>query len=125
MIHSDFNKETGILETNFEGEISIKEMLDYIVSIRENKNLPTVLKIYSNGTDAKFAEKVSRRDLVRFLDENKITLAQKKFVYDAYVVSSAFEMALGMLYRDLNKIDNYKFDIFSTKEAAINWLNKF
>jgi len=125
MIHVYYNKETDILETQFEGKIGIGEMFDYIVSVRENESLPQKLKIYSNASNAKFEGKVNRKDLVRFLAENKTTLSQKEFIYDAFVVSSAFEMALGMLYRELNKIKNYKFEVFSTKEAAINWLKRF
>lgn len=125
MIHTYYNKNTGILETQFEGKIGIGEMFDYIVSVRENESLPQKLKIYSNASNAKFEGNVNRKDLVRFLDENKTTLDQKDFIYDAFVVSSAFEMALGMLYRELNKIKNYKFEVFSTKEAAIKWLQRF
>jgi hypothetical protein len=125
MIHSYYNKKTNILETHFEGEIGIEEMFEYIVSVRENISLPQKLKIYSYASIAKFDENVNRKDLVRFLNENKITLDQKEFIYDAFVVSGAFEMALGMLYRELNKIKNYKFEVFSTKEAAINWLQGF
>lgn len=115
----------GILETDFEGVIDFEEMFNYIVSVRENELLPMRLKIYSNASNAKFEENIKRKDLVRFLNENKITLAQKEFVYDAFVVSGAFEMALGMIYRELNRIKNYKFEVFSTKEAAINWLQMF
>jgi hypothetical protein len=125
MVISKFNSKIGILETKFEGKVSVKDMLDYIFSIRKNSNLPSILKIYSDATDAKFEENVSRKDLEKFLEENRITLAQKAFVYDAFVISSTFETALGMLYRELNKIENYKFEVFSTKEAAIEWLNKF
>jgi hypothetical protein len=125
MVISKFNSKIGILETKFEGKVSVKDMLDYIFSIRKNSNLPSILKIYSDATDAKFEENVSRKDLEKFLEENRITLAQKAFVYDAFVISSTFETALGMLYRELNKIDNYKFEVFSTKEAGIEWLNKF
>ncbi len=95
MIHTYYNKNTGILETQFEGKIGIGEMFDYIVSVRENESLPQKLKIYSNASNAKFEGNVNRKDLVRFLDENKTTLDQKDFIYDAFVVSSAFEMALG------------------------------
>ena len=125
MVISKFNSKTGILETIFEGMVSVNEMFDYILSIRKNPSLPTVLKIYSDATNARFEENVARRDLEKFLEENKITLAQKDFVYDAFVISGAFETALGMLYRELNKIENYKFEVFSTNEAALNWLNKF
>jgi hypothetical protein len=30
-----------------------------------------------------------------------------------------------MLYLELAKTNKYKFEIFATKDAAINWLNNF
>ena len=125
MITTNFNKRTGILETTIVGEISIEEVFDYIKTLRENKELPTKLKVFSDASKAKFSEKVGIKDLQEFLEENETSLKQKDFIYDAFVISSSFEMALGMLYKELNRIVNYKFSVFSTKDAAINWLKKY
>ena len=121
MIKYKYNKETDIVETIFEGEISFKEMLDYIISIREDKELPNRLKIFSDTTKGKLKERFRSKNLKQFLDENKATLEQKEFIYDAFVISGTFEMALAMLYRELINYDNYKFNVFSTKKAAIEW----
>ena len=51
-------------------------------------------------------------------------MEKKSYIYDAFVISGAFEMALGMLYKEFNKYQNYKFNVFSTREAALNWLHK-
>ncbi len=124
MITYNFNNETGMLETTFEGKITVVELIDYIESVRDDNTLPKKLKIFSDGSNGRFATKVNPKELKRFLDINKVTLKQKDFIYDAYVVSGSVEMALGMLYKNLIKIKNYKFNIFSTKEAALNWLNE-
>ena len=124
MISSRYNNETGMLETTFEGKIALNDLKDYIISVREDKTLPKRLKIFSDASNGKFAKKVKPKELVQFLDENRITLSQKEFIYDAFVISGSIEMALGMLYKRLNKIENYKFNIFSTKEAALSWLKE-
>ncbi len=122
MINYHFDKEDNILKVNFEGEVSVQDIIDHILWLRNNKELPQRLKILSVTTEAKRSEKVGRTELLTFLEENKISLAQREFIYDAFVISGPFETALGMLYKELNKIKNYKFNVFSSKEAAINWL---
>lgn len=124
MIKKIFNRTTGILEVTFEGKVEIDELIDYIISVREDESTPKELKILSEATNGKFATKVKRKDLKQFFDENRKTLESKKkeIIYDAFIVSSAIEMALGMLYRELIKIENYKVNFFSTREAALKWL---
>ena len=125
MIKYEYNESTKLVETVFEGEVSISDLIDYIIAIREDKTLPKRLKIFSDASNGKLARKVKSKELTQLLEENRITLTQKEFVYDAAVISGSIEMALGMLYKRLNKIDNYKFNIFSTREAALNWLKKY
>ena len=108
MINSSFNKQTNILETKFDGEISIQELLNYIISVRENKDFPSKIKILSDATSAKFSEDVRKKELSKFLEENKITLSNKEFIHDAFIISGSFETALGMLYQALIKIENYQ-----------------
>jgi len=123
MITTNYNTSTKILEVKFTGEISIQDMKNYIISVRENKSLPSRLLILSDASEAKFATKVKKNDLLEFLSENKKTLSQKEYIYDAFIISGTFETALGFLYKGINHIKNYSFNVFSTKEAASVWLN--
>jgi len=125
VITYNFNNKTRILETVFEDKITVVEFIDYIETVRDDDTLPKKLKIFSDASNGKFARRINSKELKKFLDINKETLKQKDFICDAFVVSSSVEMALGMLYKSLIKIKNYKFNIFSTKEAAIDWLNQF
>ncbi|MCK5028929.1 MAG: STAS/SEC14 domain-containing protein [Bacteroidales bacterium] len=122
MITYKFNKEEGILETTFSGDVSIKDISEYILTLSKDKTLPGKLKILTDVTKGKFSEGVIPKDMTILVEANKKSLAQRDFTYDAFVVSGSFEMALGMLYQKLNKIKNYKVGIFSTKEAALKWL---
>jgi len=125
MISFNYNKAIGVLETKIEGDTSINDIIKYIIDVREHEMLSGKIKIFTDASNGKFVEKVRQNELIKFLEENKKTLAQKEFIYDAFVVSGSFETALGLLYQELIEVPNYKFKIFSTKEAAINWLNKF
>ncbi|MFC2103837.1 hypothetical protein ACFLS4_00605 [Bacteroidota bacterium] len=125
MILYNFNESIGIVETTFKGEVSINDIIKYIISLRENRSTPKKLKIFTNASKGEITKKFVPRDLVNLIEENKTSLAQRDFIYDAFVVSGSLETALGMLYKELIEMDNYKFKIFSTKEAALNWLEKF
>jgi len=125
MITYELNEETGILETKIEGNIRIEDIINYIIDVRDNKMLPEKIKIFTEASKGKLVEKVRKKELEKFLVENKKTLNQKEFIYDAFVVSEPFETALGLLYQDLIEMRNYKFKIFTTKKAAIAWLNQF
>lgn len=125
MITCFFNKSLDILETKIKGDISINDIIKYIIDVREHKMLSGKIKIFTDASQGKFTEKVRKNGLARFLEENKKTLVQIEFIYDAFVVSGTFETALGLLYQGLIEIPNYRFKIFSTKEAALEWLNKF
>jgi len=122
MITSKYNKELGLLETKFEGIISILDVVDYIKSLRENRNLPNGLKIFTDAINAGFEENINPKEIEILAKENFLNLEHFVFIYDVFVVSGAMEMALGQLYKEFSQADNYRFNIVSTKEAAIEWL---
>jgi len=122
MITKKFNSETGILESKFEGEITIKQVTDYILSLSEDKNLPKKLKIFSDATKGTFSENITPNDLKEIVEANYKSLAARECIYDAFIINSSIEMALGQLYMEFSKSDNYYFNLFSTKEAAVKWL---
>ena len=80
MIKYQYDKEDNILTVEFKGEVSVQNMIDHILWLRENKELPQRLKILSVTTDAKWSEKVGRNELISFLEENKISLARREFI---------------------------------------------
>jgi hypothetical protein len=123
MITSKYNKELGLLETRFEGIINIPEIVSYIKSLRINNNLPNGLKIYTNAVNASFGENIDPKQIEVLVKENFLNLEHFVFIYDVFVVSGAMEMALGQLYKEFSQADNYRFNIVSTKEVAIEWLN--
>jgi len=123
MITSKYNKELGLLETRFEGIINIPEIVSYIKSLRINNNLPNGLKIYTNAVNASFGENIDPKQIEVLVKENFLNLEHFVFIYDVFVVSGTMEMALGQLYKEFSQADNYRFNIVSTKEVAIEWLN--
>lgn len=123
MVVSEFNPLTGILEAKFEGSVYLKEILDYIISTKNNKELPRDLKIITDASQASY--NFSYKELQNIVIENKKSLKQYNSITDAIVVTDPNTTAISMLYQELEKTKKYKFKIFSTKEAALDWLNDF
>lgn len=125
MITYTYNKKKGILETTLKDVITIEDIVEYIYSLCKNRKLPKVLKIFSDASEAEFDLDVDTKDLIKIVEANNKHLEKRKMICDAYVVSRSFETAFGHLYIDFSKAENYHFNVFPTKGAAIEWLNSF
>lgn len=125
MISYRFNDKTAILETTIKGDVSIKDLIEYISSLLEDKTLPKVLKIFTDASQGRFEKNVKYEELPKIVEINNKHLQQREIIYDAFILSSSMETALGQLYMELSNADNYFFNIFYSKETAIYWLNKY
>lgn len=125
MITYQFNTKTAIVESLIEGEISIQDFTSYLLSLSKEKHFPDTLKIFSNGEKGRFAKHVNPEDMYKIADAIQELLKKHKKVYTAFIISTSLETAMAELYKDFSSSKNYKFKVFSTKEAAIQWLNRF
>ncbi|MGZ0016650.1 hypothetical protein [Yeosuana sp. AK3] len=123
MVHAIFNKEKNILETQFKDDVHLNEIIDYIITTKENKSYPRTLKILTNAQDAVF--KFTINDLNAILSENVESLKNYEAIIDAIIIASPQTAALSLLYQELAKSKQYHFDVFSTHEAALHWLKTF
>ena len=122
MVISEFNNETGFLDSRFEGTVTTKQIVDYIDATKENTTYPRVLKILTDATKADMV--FYHEELSLIVEANFKSLEQYEYIIDAIVLSSPKETALSLLYQELSKTNKYKFQVFSTREAAIEWLEK-
>lgn len=53
MIKYQYDKEDNILTVEFKGKVSVQNIIDHILWLRENKELPQRLKILSVTIDVK------------------------------------------------------------------------
>ena len=120
MVEATFNKKKGILESMFIGDVTIKEIIDYIISIKNNKAYPRTLKVLTDARKSSMNFTIS--DLSLLVEENNKLLEKYDFIIDAIIIDSPKETALSILYKEFAEASNYKFNIFSTREAAIQWL---
>ncbi len=75
MVVSEFNQQTGILVSKFEGHINLKEVLDYIISTKNNKTHPRHLKILTDASQAIFD--FTFTDLQSIVAENEKSLERR------------------------------------------------
>lgn len=120
MVSKEFNKTTGILAATYKGNVTLKEIVDYIIATKENNSYPRSLKILTDAAEANM--NFSAKDLSVIAEENYKSLEKYDHITDAIILTSPKETALSMLYKELVKTNKYKFKVFSTKDAAIRWL---
>ena len=123
MVISKFNQQTGVLESEFKGEVTLSEVVNYILATKDNKTYPRVLKIRTNAANSDF--NFSRGDLEAIVNANNQSLEQYDAIIDAIIVENPKTTMLSMLYQKLGKNDKYVFNIFSTEKGASQWLENY
>ena len=120
MVNTIFNRQTGILESKFTEDVTLVEIVDYIISTKENKIYPRILKIKTNASKANFIFSIN--DLEKIVIENTKSLEKYDLIIDAIIVDNPKTTAISILYQELEKNNKYRFNIFSTDKGASEWL---
>lgn len=122
MITFEFNTKLGILETTLTGKIGIDEIVQYYNQLKGNNDLPQNLKNLINSNKAQYS--FLDKDLNTIANSIKELLDQLNSLQEAIVQTSPYETAMAMLYERMVYYNNYQFGVFSTREAAIEWLSQ-
>ena len=118
-----FNRESGLLETRFYGSVTKAQVIEYIISLRDPKNdYPKKLKIITDATEANMS--FSREGLGEILKIVNDHPGMYQSVTDAMIMSSPRATALSMIVELFTQASPYRTKIFSTREAALEWLDK-
>lgn len=120
MITFHFNSEINILEVSYQGKISMEELFEYGRKIRNNKTYPRDLKIFTDATKADYA--IKEKDIHTLLRSIEKDVNDYYKVKSAMLHSSPKETAISMILEFEEKIPKYSHRIFSTREAALQWL---
>lgn len=123
MITSTFNNELSILETEFKGPISRKEIIDYLSSFNKKKCYPKILKTIIDATEA--SAKFSFADIQAFNKEKNKFVDNYDLLISAVIINNPSTAAIGTLYGAIASNHKYKYKVFSTHEAALFWINSF
>lgn len=123
MITSVFDSESNILETEFKNDVDAVDILLYLQEFEVNTFYPRKLKTLVTATDADF--KFTIKDLKSFNQVKNQSLKQYELVVSAIIINNPVAAALSTVYSTLANNKKYKFKVFSTREAALVWLNSF
>ena len=113
--------ETG--SSRFEGDVFLKEIIDYINTTKSNKEYPRELRIITDSRKSTML--IMPDDLQQIVTANIESLQEYTYIIDAIVLDNPNDTALSYLYKEISKSKNYFFKLFSTNKAAIEWLVRF
>ncbi len=123
MVFAKFNHQTAILESKFEGKLTVKELIESSQTIKENESYPRFLKILIDSKKA--IVNFPSNDLSFLAEEHHKVVEKYDYIVTAIILDTPKETAFAMLFQNLIKNNKSKFQLFSTREAAISWLNNY
>ncbi len=123
MVSAKFNHRTAILESKFEGELTVKELIACSITIKENASYPRFLKELIDSKDA--IVNFSSNELSLLAEEHHKVVEKYDYIVTAILLDTPKETAFAMLFQNLIKNNKSKFQLFSTREAALSWLNNY
>ena len=121
MITLDFNTDSKILINTLTGTIGIAEVLDMYHRVEQHQSLPSNLRIIIDSQKARYT--FTEKELQGIADAIQHLLTKFDSIQEAIIQSSPYETAMAVLYEQMVNFKNFRFKAFSTKEAALKWLN--
>ncbi|MBN2236748.1 MAG: hypothetical protein JW729_04265 [Bacteroidales bacterium] len=121
MISHSFNASKNRLDVVYTGIVTLDEIIDYIETVKNDASLPRKLKIFTVAKNIEMNFK--HDDLHHIVTAVESSAARYKLMVDAFIVDKAKETAFSLLFGNKSQSDNYELKVFSTHEAAENWLN--
>lgn len=120
MIAINFNAENNILVNTLSGPIDISDVLNMYHQIEHHGSLPANLKIIIDSQKARYS--FTEKDLQKIANAIKHLLTKFNSIQEAIIQSTPYETAMAVLYEQMVQIENFRFKVFSSYEAAIQWL---
>ncbi len=120
MITSEFNKESGILEVYYSGNISVSDLIEFGNLIYTDQSLPRKLLVLTDVTEASYILEINEFEEV--ITHLKKHLSAFDYIKVAFIQAKPKETAYSMLLSEENPLNNYFRGVFSTHDAAITWL---
>lgn len=121
MIHSAYNKETGIIESRLTGMVTVEEVFQYINKLKDLDKYPKRMLILTDSIHGRFEfSEEEDRQMVRLVTKY---ITSFDLIKDAIIVDDPRTTAFSILFRRAaSSLPNYHFEVFSTREAALKWL---
>jgi len=123
MVSAKFNHRTATLESKFEGELTLKELIECSITVKENTSYPRFLKKLIDSKKAYV--NFSSNELTLLAEEHDKIVEKYDYIVTAIILDTPKETAFAMIFQSLIKNNKSKFQLFSTREAAVRWLSNY
>lgn len=120
MIRTTYDSANCILHSEFSGPITLNELMDYFYELATNSNLPDSFYYFEDHTEADFVFKA--KDLKKVTRLVNTCIKRFKYIKVAIVLSKPKETAYSILALQHIKFPALNALVFSTREAATEWL---
>ena len=117
------NTEGSLLQTKQEGKVYLEDMLKGLQLIKASTQLPRNLKILEDSRQAQVMFSV--KDLEFLLDNLDEAAANYESIKHAVLLTNPLSTVFAMLINSKKYTNHYELKVFTTREAAISWLNSF
>lgn len=116
-----FNEESIILETKTSGILKIEDIINHYDEIARDDTLPRNLKVLIDTRGTQFDVKMNEMSLATNTVKN--VLQKYNYIKEAILVDKPSTTVVAMLF-EINStgFESYNFQVFSTENAARNWL---
>lgn len=116
-----FDKEKNILISTITDILVIEDIINHYKLIENDESLPRNLKVLIQGKDFIFDIKGPE---IKSVSKYVISaLSKYNSIKKAIVLEHSYSTAIGLIFKEGNKYENYFFKVFSSSNAAEKWLN--
>lgn len=116
-----FDKEKNILISTIKDILVIEGIINHYKLIENDESLPRNLKVLIQGKDFIFDIKGPE---IKSVSKYVISaLSKYNSIKEAIVLEHSYSTAIGLIFKEGNKYENYFFKVFSSSNAAEKWLN--
>ncbi len=117
-----FDSSLGLLVLTVENELTPGAVIDYYNDLGKNKDYPRDLKVICFVTATNYIVKPD--DLDEMVGALEKACESYKMLSEAFVAEDPYSTVITTLFSEKAKMANYRSKVFSTKEAALQWLLK-
>jgi hypothetical protein len=123
MTEKKLDESNGILLVRTTGSIDIKEMFEGVDYLDKSVSLPRNLKILENAEGASVTFKIE--DIPTIIGKLEKILDIYGYIRHAVIHTDPTSTAYTVIAKGMIRRPNYSLEVFSTKDAALNWLSLF
>ncbi len=120
MITREYEAKSCTLKAKYSGNLTLDELFQHLNHLSESAEYDRRLYILTDGYEVKVDFPADAIESI--METTARALQGYTSVREAILVDSPLEAAYATLYQSMNEISNYSVRVFSTVEAANEWL---